>query len=160
MTLVGASLTEPMSGSELLASGKGFGLGDRYVSHDGKEYVFVQASGAITGAGYVVIIDETYQAAMVSTSNDDYGDIIGVAGAAFDDNDYGWVQIKGPCSIRVAASCAANADIGPTATAGQLDDAAGALVIDGITLTTANGGSAGNAAGVLNYPVQTAVAAA
>lgn len=154
MYMIGASLADPMSADEVSASGKGFGLGDRYVSHDGKEYVYVQASGAITGAGYVVTIDETYQAAMLSTSNDAGGDLVGVASAAFADDDYGWVQVKGPANIRVAASAAANAALNSTATAGQIDDdgTAGSFDVAGLVLTTANGASAGTAAGVLNYP--------
>ena len=152
-TLIGAALTSPAAST---TDGKSFGLGDRHVAHDGKEYVYVQASGAITGAGYVVSIDEDYQAAMLSTSNDAKGDKVGVAPAAFADNDYGWVQIYGPCVIRVAASAAANARLNSTATAGQIDDdgTAGALPVEGAVLTTANGGSAGTAAGILTYPIQ------
>ena len=152
MYMIGASLTEPMSADEVLQSGKGFGLGDRYVTHDGKEYVYVQADGAITGAGYVVTISETYQAKMASTSNDDLGDLVGVAGAAFADNDYGFVQVKGPANIQVAASAAAYTQLNTTSTAGQIDDAVAGANVNGIVLTTANGASAGTAAGVLNYP--------
>lgn len=134
--------------------GRGFALGDRITDHDGKEYVYVQASGAITGAGYVCTIDETYQAAMLSTSNDAGGDLVGVPVTAFADNDYGWLQVKGPCVVRVAASCAANVGINTTATAGQLDDdgTAGSFDINGLFLTTANGGAAATAAAIANYP--------
>lgn len=150
-TLIGVKADAPAAS---LTDGKSFGLGDRHVAHDGKEYVYVQADGAVTAAGYVVVIDETYQAVMVSTSNDARGDLIGVALAAFADNDYGWVQVKGPASVRVAASAAANARLNTTATAGQLDDdgTAGAFEILGLVLTTVNGGSAATAAGLLNYP--------
>lgn len=131
-----------------------FSLGQRMQDADGKEYVYVQANGAITGAGYVCVFDETGQAVMATNTTAVYGDRVGVPLAAFADNDYGWLQVYGPASIRVAASCAANVVITSTTTAGQLDDAAGAgtKVITGAALTTANGGSAGNAAGVLNYP--------
>lgn len=161
MYAIGANFTETYSADEMKQQGKGFGLGDRYVSHDGKEYVWVQASGAITGAGYVCVFDETYQAAMISTSNDATGDLVGVPLAAFDDDDYGWLQVKGPTSaIQVAASAAANASLMATATAGQLDDGGAQPKIAGIALTTANGGSAGTVAGILNYPVVTDVAGA
>ena len=159
MYMIGASLADPMSGDEVHQSGKGFGLGDRYVSHDGKEYVYVQADGALTGAGYVVTISEAYQAKMASTSNDDLGDLVGVATAAFADDDYGFVQVKGPASIRVAASAAANTQLNTTSTAGQIDDAVAGSNVNGIVLTTANGGAAGTAAGVLNYPTIGAAAA-
>lgn len=153
---IGVSLANPVAD---LDEGKGFGLGDRTTDSVGKEYVYVQADGAITAAGYVVVIDENYQAAMLSTSNDARGDLVGVAPAAFADNEYGWVQVKGPCVIRVAASCAANARINTTATAGQLDDdgTSGAFPVQGAYLTTANGGSAATAAGILNYPFMDAV---
>lgn len=129
-------------------------LGTRMKGANGAEWVYVQASGAITGAGYVVVIDEAWQAAMATNTTAVYGQQIGVAGVAFADDDYGWVQVFGTCDIRVAASCAANAVITSTTTAGQLDDAAGGGTknIDGAVLTTANGGSAGNAEGVLTYP--------
>lgn len=151
---VGAKPDDTYTSSQMTQSGKGFGLGDRFTDNDGKEWVFVQASGAITGAGYICIIDETYQAAMLSTSNDARGDICGVPAVAFADDDYGWLQVKGPCVIRVAASAAANVRLNTTATAGQIDDdgTAGAMQVQGAYLTTANGGAAATAAGILNYP--------
>ncbi|MDP3740371.1 MAG: hypothetical protein Q8R02_23495 [Hyphomonadaceae bacterium] len=149
---IGAKVDGPVSS---LTDGRSFGLGDRFTDKDGKEYVWIQASGAITAVGYVVIIDETYQAAEVTTSNDAEGDLLGVAVAAFADNDYGWVQVKGPCLVQVSASCAANVVLNTTATAGQLDDDGGvtALRARGIYLTTSRGGSAGTAAGLVNWPI-------
>lgn len=131
-----------------------FALLQRMQGADGKEYVYVQASGAITGAGYVCVIDEAGQAAMATNTTAVYGQQIGVAQAALADNDYGWVQVFGTANIRVAASCAANAVITSTTTDGQLDDAAGTgtKTIVGAVLTTANGGTAANAEGVLTYP--------
>lgn len=150
MSVMGASVVS----TESALGAKTAGLGDRYTAQDGKEWVYVQANGAITGAGYVVIIDEAYDAAQITTSNDALGDKVGVANCAFADNDYGWVQIYGPCLIRVSASCAANVPLNTTATAGQLDDdaTAAALVIAGAVLTTARAASAGTAPGILTYP--------
>ena len=132
-----------------------FELGTRMQDADGKEYVWVQASGAITGAGFVCAIDEAGQAAMATNAVALYGDRVGVALTAFADNDYGWLQVYGPASVQVAASCAANVVITSTTTAGQLDDAAGAgtKTINGIALTAARAASAGTAPGILNYPV-------
>lgn len=131
-----------------------FSLGQQMQDADGNVYVYVQANGAITGAGYACTVDEAGQAAMATNAVALYGDRVGVAKAAFADNDYGWLQVYGPTPIRVGASCAANTVITSTTTAGQLDDAAGSgtKTITGVALTTANGGSAGNAAGILNYP--------
>jgi len=131
-----------------------FRLGQRMEGEDGKEYVYVQADGAITGAGYVAVIDENGQAAMATNTTAVYGQQIGVASVAFADDEYGWLQVFGTANIRVAASCAANVPITSTTTGGQLDDAAGAgtKTITGAVLTTANGGTAGTAEGVLTYP--------
>ena len=134
-----------------------FELGTVSGGNDGSEWVYVQAdAGGVTGAGYVVLIDEDYAADMIDTTNtaSAFGQMVGVASAAATASYYGWVQRKGTASIRVAASCAANTAINSTGTAGQLDDDAttGAEVVNGIVLTTANGGAAGTAEGVLDYP--------
>lgn len=135
-----------------------FRLGARACDEDGNEYVWVQASGAITGDGYVCAIDEAYQAVMVDSdvaATIAEGQIVGVANAAFADNDYGWLQIYGTCGIRTAASALANSKLAATATAGQVDDAgaAGTNYITGMVLNTATGGAAAvNATGVLSYP--------
>lgn len=124
-----------------------------------KGYIYVQANGAITGDGYVCDIDgSTFDAAMSTTTTTapgtGQGKAVGVARVAFADNDYGWLQIYGPGTVRVSASAAAYTALNSTATAGQIDDDAttGAEVIDGVILDTANGGAAATAAGFLNFP--------
>ncbi|WP_299830673.1 hypothetical protein [uncultured Roseobacter sp.] len=135
-------------------AGTPFSLGQRMQDADGNEFVYVQADGAITGAGYVVVIDEAGQAVMSTNATALYGQQVGVVLTAFADDQYGWAQVFGTANIRVGANCGANAIITSTTTAGRLDDAAGAgtKTITGAVLTTANGGSAGNAEGVLTYP--------
>jgi hypothetical protein len=155
MQLVGTNFTDSFTASELLTLGRGFGLGDRAVDHNGNEYVFVLAgAGGFTGDGYVITIDEAYSGLMVSTSNDARGDIVGVAKAAVAASSYGWVQVKGVANVQVSASAAANVRLNTTATAGQIDDdgTGGAMQVQGIYLTTARGAGAGTAPGVLNYP--------
>ncbi|WP_068305823.1 hypothetical protein [Pararhodobacter sp. CCB-MM2] len=151
---IGADFTTPETLGSAINVYPSFELGTRMKGANGSEWVYVQADGAITGAGYVVVIDEAWQAAHATNTTAVYGQQIGVAGAAFADNDYGWVQVFGTANIRVAASCAANAVITSTTTAGQLDDAAGTgtKTIVGAVLTTANGGAAATAEGVLTYP--------
>lgn len=157
--LIGAQLTEPWTEDEMAANGRAFKLGDRLETYDGKVYVFVQANGAITGDGYVVSIDESYQAVMTDTDTAATvaeGQAVGVAEAAFADNDYGWVQIYGAAGIRSEQDAAANAKLGPTADAGQVDDAGsvGSKFFDGMHFGTATGGAdAVNTTGWLNYPV-------
>jgi len=152
---IGAVFTETFTAGTVNANPP-FELGTMMWGHGGKCYVYVQASGAITGDGYVVTIDEAFQAAMLTSSNDAYGDKIGVADVAFADNDYGWVQVYGPCGIRTEQDAAANARLAATVDAGQVDDSAvtdGTLFINGMILGTATGGAdAVNTTGSLNWP--------
>lgn len=147
---IGADLSNPVS---TLEEGKGFGLGDVHTDSAGKEYVYVQADGAIS-ANDVVIITEAYQADAIDTTNSAgaIGDRVGVAPADFADDDYGWVQVKGPCTINVATSASANTKLNTTGTAGRVDDDAttGAETIQGLYTTAAESSNA--AAGMLLYP--------
>ena len=140
-----------------------FGLGQRglNVTTAGvKEYVYVRDSGAaVTGAGYVVLINQSaFTAIMASTTTSAPGTgqqkPAAVAPVAVTASYYYWAQVSGPAVVRVAASCAAFTTVNTTGTAGQLDDdaTAGAEVINGIALTTANGGAAATAAATLQYP--------
>jgi hypothetical protein len=117
--------------------------------------VYVQASATI--AQYdVVTYDETYYTtvAPVSTSNDARGDKLGVAAVAFADNEYGWLQIYGPCTLNVLASCNPNVELTTSATGGSLDDAttSSLVVADGIVTTAASVSAAAAQAGILNFP--------
>lgn len=132
-------------------------VGTRHIDADGKEWLYVKAdSGGVTAAGYVVLIDESHNADMIDTTNSatGFGQPVGVAPLAVTASYYFWAQVGGVCVVRVAASCAANVQINTTATAGQLDDDATASseVVEGIALTTANGGSAATAAAMLANP--------
>ena len=132
-----------------------FELGTIMWGQGGKAYVYCQANGAITGDGYVVTMDEAFQAALLTTSNDALGDKVGVVDVAFADNEYGWVQIYGPCGIRTEQDALANSRLAATADAGQVDDAGsvGTLYIEGMVLGTATGGAdAVNTTGSLNWP--------
>lgn len=151
---LGGAFTETWTPGTTIGAVPPFEVGTRMKGADGSEWVYVQASGAITGEGYAVVIDRDFQAAMVTNTNGLRGLPIGIAGTDFADNDYGWVQVYGACNIQVAASCAANVETTTTTTAGQLDDAAGTGTkeILGLVLTTARGGTAGTAAGFITYP--------
>lgn len=124
-----------------------------------KGYMYVKASGAITGDGYVVDIDGSSFEAVMSTTTTTapgtgQGKAVGVARCAVTSGDYAWVQIYGAGVVRVAASAAAYTNLNSTATAGQIDDdaTAGSEVIEGVVLDVANGGAAGTAAGFINFP--------
>lgn len=155
--ILGADPTAVFTVAEMQSNGRGFGPGDRYTDHEGREFVFVQfGTGGATGPGYVCIFNEAYAAVMASltTSDGAFGDLVGVAQAAAAATNYGWVQVKGPCNIRVNAAAAANTALNTTGTDGQLDDNAGSgsEVINNLILTTTAGGAAGLAPGVVNYP--------
>lgn len=134
-----------------------FKLGQRAKGENNSEWLYCQADGdGVTGEGYAVLLDEAFAADMIDTSNSDgaFGQRVGVAKVAVSANQYFWAQVHGVANIRVAASAAANATLNTTATAGELDDdgSVGAEAIDGLILTTANGGSAATAEGILNDP--------
>lgn len=153
MFAVGANTSDTFTST---TDGRMWGLGDRITDHAAKEWVFVKASSAI--AQYdVVTFDETYTTvvAPLGTANDARGDLVGVAAVAIASGAYGWLQVKGPCTMNVLASCAANVRLNTTATAGSLDDdgTVGSMQVEGIYLTTARAASNGSAAGILNYPV-------
>lgn len=135
-------------------------IGWNMTSAGPKGYVYVKDSGSgITAAGYVAVMDGSdFTAVMASTTTTapgaGQGKLTGVALDTIPANGFGWLQIFGAGSVRVAASCAAYTNINSTGTAGQLDDdaTAGAEVIEGIVLDAANGVSAGNAACWINWP--------
>lgn len=132
----------------------GFELGTRhYDPNTDKEYIYVQAGEALT-ANAAVVITEAGQVEMVDTTStaSAFGDRVGVVSIAFDNDDYGWAQIYGACTLSVGSSAAANTALNSTATAGRLDDDAttGAEVINGVVTTAAE--SSNLAAALLTYP--------
>lgn len=135
------------------------GLLDRACGSSGTEWVYVQASGAITQYDCVVIDEDgTARAVTDTVAAAGDGHRVGVAQVAFADNEYGWVAIAGSdIKVRVGASCAADALLWTTATAGVLDDAsasAASIRITGITVTTAATASGTQAEeAILSYPM-------
>lgn len=159
MFAIGANPLDTIPAAEI-RNGRGFSLGETYIDNSGKGWVFCLAGGAITGAGYVVVIDEAFSALQLSTSNDARGDLVGVSAVAVTSGDYFWAQRFGVCdNIQVLGLAAANARLNTTGTAGALDDdgTSTTFSIDGMVLTTTRGGSQGNAPGMLNWPIIGAV---
>ena len=100
-----------------------FPLGAKVQGNKGTTWEYVQASGAI--AQYAAVgIGASGQAAELTTTTAASVKKVGFAQVAFADNEYGWVAREGD-SIRckLAANCAAGAQLYTTATAGVLDDA-------------------------------------
>jgi hypothetical protein len=143
-------------GIDVASSTAKHSVNERYTDgKTGKEYVYVQASGAID-AQDAVVIDESGTAKVVNLTNtaSAFGDRVGVANHAISDTYYAWVQVYGATTVNVLANCAANTTLNSTGTDGTLDDdgGAGSEDIDGIVLTTANGGATAAAACFLSYP--------
>lgn len=132
-----------------------FPVGTLVEGSNGTAWVYGVAGGAIASVGQAVVLDAAWSATLASTANSPFGLRTGVAPAAFAQGQFGWFQIGGVCpAIQVNAACAANVKLNTTATAGQLDDdgTAGAKTASGIVLTTARGGTAGTAPGVIFGP--------
>jgi hypothetical protein len=124
------------------------------VGPNGSEWVFCRANTALS-AGFVAQIGITFAADHVTTANSLFNRPLGVPAVAIPANSFGWLQRKGPSSVRGLASAVADARLNTTATAGAIDDdgTVGAKVVNGITFTTAVGGVAANQAAMLNDPV-------
>lgn len=137
-----------------------FELGTMLMGQGGKIYIYLQANGTVTGDGYVVSFQEDFDAAMIDTDTAatvTEGRNVAVAECAVADNEYFWGQVYGPCGIRSEQDAAADAFLGPTADAGQVDDAAATgNYIAGMVFGTATGGAdAVNTTGYLRWPVVT-----
>jgi hypothetical protein len=132
--------------------GKGFGVGSKATDDRGRVWQYVQASGAITQYDFVTI-DEDFQAVALAKAAVDDGHGVGVAQAAFDDNDFGWVLVySGYDGIlgRVGGSCAADVALYTSGTSGVLDDESTSQTkIDGIVVTAANTSTSAAAVEVL-----------
>lgn len=134
-----------------------FELGTQITTHDDKVYEYVQlGTGGVTGDSYVCSIGEDGQAIMADTGTAGSileGDRIGIAEAAGANDEYGWLQVYGKCGVRSVASALANKKLGPTSTAGQIDDAAATgIFINGLHFGSATGGANGtNSTGFINW---------
>lgn len=151
--MVGAIPTDTIA-STAITQGKAFGVGDRLATGDGKEYVFCLSGSTIAAQDVVYWVPGTFTASTLSTSNDARGNNVGVANVAVTSGDYFWAQVVGSTTANVLASAAANVRLNTTATAGKLDDdgTAGSMQVQGIYLTSANGGSTAATACILTNP--------
>ena len=122
-------------------------------------YLYVETGEAVTGLGYLCVVDSANVAEMTDATSTapgaGAGMRVGAAQAAIASGGYGWLQIYGKGSIRTLASAALGTALYCTATPGAVDDAAtsGLEHMAGISLGTATGGSqATNADAYFNYP--------
>lgn len=157
-----AIFTPPSPGDYNYGQEPDFALGEIKFGSDGSAFVYVQfGTGGATGAGYTCNISPAFEAVMATSSNDAFGAPVGVAQGVAADEDYGWLQVYGPCQVFGVASALANNPVAATS-GGIVDDAgaAGTLYIDGMIFTTAVG-AGGNAlaAAYLNWPKYSTVPA-
>lgn len=156
MLSVGLELNQWRTANEIAQSGRGATkLGTVVTGPDGKVYMLVSlGTGGVTGAGYVVTINEAFEAVMLTVALSAVGDQIGVAGGAGVASDIGYVQVYGPASVRSEQDAAANALLAGTTDVGQVDDApATGVFIEGLVFRTATGGADGlNTSAFLNWP--------
>lgn len=151
-----ATYTPPAAGQELYLTPAPFAVGTIADGTGGSKWMYVvYSTGGTTGAGYVVVVDKTFTAVMMSNSVGAFGDKIGVPqhGAAAS-GDYGWVQMYGQCqACRFNGAAVVNTALASTTTAGALDDAttSGTKNLPGIVATQTVTG-AGNFTAELNWP--------
>lgn len=122
-------------------------------------FMYVKAGEAITGAGYLCVVDSAWVAEMADTTSTapgaGQGRPCGAAQAAIAADGFGWIQVYGTGSLRTLASAAAGTMLNSTATPGAVDDdsTAGAENIFGLSLGTATGGAeATNTDAFFNWP--------
>lgn len=142
MGTIGALLTETYTAETLKNSGRGWGLGDHWESGDGKVYKFVRyktAAGAVAAAIGNACYYYAPGGASAGATTDVTSDLsdsanlgAGILQSAPANDEYCWIQIKGPATITPSLTAGAdgNALTAAGATDGTLDVAA--LVTDAI----------------------------
>lgn len=83
------------------------------------EFVYMGGVASCVAAAWVLLNYEDYVVSLLVDTN--VGGV-GVAMAATINTKFGWFQIRGKAQGRLAASCADNAELYTTATAGVVDD--------------------------------------
>jgi hypothetical protein len=128
--------------------------GEVTLGANGSQWIYVKAGGAIAQYDYVCI-DEAFTALAGTKANVDAGHAIGFAQAAFASGEYGWVALqgRGTVKVNVLASCAADAALYSSATAGKLDDdSTSQTAVPGVVITSSNGGSTAAVECIATFP--------
>ena len=155
---VGVDFDERVAGTGTsFDEGNQFALGTCAKGSDGTEYIYVHAGAAIT-LWDCVAIDENFEAVAMTTTLAQAGHQVGFAQAAFADNEFGWVCLRGSnIRCRAAAACAPDVALFTSATAGVLDDDStttreGIVGVVAIVTATATGANAGNVEVLATWP--------
>lgn len=116
------------------------------------EFVYMKGAASVAAGNWCLL---NYDNGTVSLLADNDIGGVGVAMGAIIASTYGWFQIRGKAEAALAASCADNATLYTTSTAGVADDTATSMT----EILGAKGAetisSAGNAEVELNYPTVT-----
>lgn len=126
-----------------------------------QEFVYGKANGALSGLGYACLESTGFLFSLASVTNSAPGSSgpgsrVGICQAFMSNTYYGWFQIYGKGSLRVASLAAKGTRLNTTGTNGVLDDdgTASSEQIMGAVLMTANGGAeATSADAMFTYPV-------
>lgn len=83
------------------------------------EFIYMKGVASTAAASWVLLNYDDYSTSLLADTN--VGPV-GVAMAATVASTFGWFQTRGKASANLAASCADNAELYTTATAGTVDD--------------------------------------
>lgn len=118
---------------------------DTFADAAGREFVYVQSSGAIAQFDFAVVDEDGTARSTTDTISDARdGQRAGIAPQAIAANSYGWLCYNGSGSdikVNVLASCVANVPLFTTSTSGALDDASANERVSGLVILSTNGGS-------------------
>ncbi len=128
--VIGVDTTKVTAGTTTDGEDREFLLGTMHSGTDGQIYQYVQAGEAIsttTSEPYWLAIDENFQAIKITQAAADDGHYVAIAPQQIiADNSFFWAIRRGSnFNGRVAVSCAADAVLWTTTTAGRLDDTSG-----------------------------------
>ena len=136
---IGFKVDDVLSSANRIASGKGFRLGQRVKTLDGKEYIYAKNASSNAAWRMVTVNASTFAISGLTTALSANSEILGVLPAAIASDEYGWVQIYGRGKLQVLGAAVKNIALFSTTTAGALDDAtASNYRIEGINLLSTN----------------------
>ena len=136
---IGFNVSDVISSATYVSSGKGFKLGQRVQTQDGKEFVYAKNASSNAIYSVVGVNASTFAITGLTTALSGASEIVGVLPAAIASDEYGWVQIFGRTKVRVLGGAVKNINLWSTTTAGVLDDAtASNYLVQGINLLSTN----------------------
>lgn len=144
--LIGSDVTSVLTTANINTSGRGFRIGQRLQTYDGKQYVWCKNLSSNAAYSVVQVDGANYNIVGLTTTTAPTAEIVGVLPIAIASDEFGWVQVMGRTKIKVLGACAKNIILWTTSTAGSLDDAtASTYAVLGINLLSTNPSSTATA---------------